>query len=100
MSEIRVGDLVVMVRGHECLYAKGAGIPFTVTELVHPTGGGWMCGYCQQRSAGPNEEGALGIKPYRATSPGNLTAIPISWLKRIPPLSQLDDVKCDEELTA
>jgi predicted Zn-ribbon and HTH transcriptional regulator len=25
---------------------------------------------------------------------------PVSWLKRIPPLSELDDVKRDEELTA
>lgn len=89
---ISVGDLVMMVRGHECVLARAGGRPFVVTALVHPWGGGWHCGICHKDSAGPNEIGAAGL--------GRGDGIPISWLKRIPPLDELESEKRDEEITA
>lgn len=30
----------------------------------------------------------------------NVAAAPVEWVKRIPPMEELDDVKLDEEITA
>ena len=79
---ISKGDLVVMIRGHNCLLKLVGGIPFTVTTFLPPTGSppGWYCSTCGMLSAGPAEVAAV----Y-----GGVAAVPISWLLRIPPPSEL-----------
>jgi hypothetical protein len=41
-----------------------------------------------------------GTRPYASAVLENDFRYPLPWLKRIPPLSELDDVKNTEELTA
>lgn len=92
-KQISIGDLVVAVRGHECLLERVGGIPFTVTGFLNPKGGGWTCTYCEMRSAGPNEVGVLGVRPDRKVTRNSAPIIPISFLKRIPPLGDLEGEK-------
>ncbi len=89
---IQVGDLVVLVRGHGCILERHVGRVFTVLGLVAPVGGGWHCTWCHKDSAGPNE-----IAARINEKPGG---IPLSWLKRIPPLSELEGEQSKEELHA
>jgi hypothetical protein len=92
MSEpIKVGDLVVMVRGHECVYCVAGGIPFVVTRFAPRLDKVWHCSKCCQDVAASKD--AVNFR-------GGRPRIPISWLKRIPPLEELDDVKESEELHA
>jgi len=42
--------------------------------------------------------GAFFAEDSATNEAGN--AVPLSWLKRIPPLSELDDVKQDKEISA
>lgn len=93
MSEpIKEGDLVMVVRGHQCLFNRMAGKPF---RAVLTTGRSCGCSVC-----------APSAKIYTAGPavvwPGELSTafIPVEYLKRIPPLSELGDVKQDEEITA
>jgi hypothetical protein len=96
MSEpIKVGDLVMIVRGHECAVRLKGGIPYTVTAIVPQVGGGWYCNACNTKDHAPHD--LFGAALWH-TGHGN--GMPLSWLKRIPPLSELDDVKNDEEITA
>ena len=88
---IQVGDLVVMVRGHECTLAKYGGIPWRVAGLINQTGGGWTCPRCHEHSLAP--EALQGAQ--RNTI---LTALPITWLKRIPPLSELEGERTQEDM--
>lgn len=97
-ESIQVGDMVVMVRGHDCLYQRKAGVPFVVTGFVRPKGGGWTCGYCKQRSVGADEPGALGLLSKKKVTEYSAPAIPISWLKRIPPLAELESEKTQEDI--
>lgn len=90
---INVGDLVMLVRGHECLMARHGGLIFRVAQLVPQRGGGWKCPKCGERDIGKND--AWGAH-WTMEDKG----IPLSWLKRIPPLDELDDVQRDEEITA
>ena len=80
MSEpIKVGDLVMVVRGHKCLLEKWGGVPFTVSALVSPRGGGWKCLHCGKYNAGPDEVGAAGLIDDLSS------AVPISFLLKIDP---------------
>ena len=90
---IQVGDLVVMVRGHECGMKIASGIPFVVTALLRPIGGGWHCDHCNTDSAGPNEVAAEGFSKKGR-------GLPLSWLKRIPPLDELEFEQRKEEIEA
>lgn len=83
MSMIERGDLVMVVRGHSCTLAELGGAVFTVAGFEEPHNGGWRCVICGKHSAGPNEIGALfeGYPPK---------AIPISWLRKIPPIEDLE----------
>ena len=89
--EIQVGDLVIMVKGHSCLLEIVAGIPFTVTAIEACCGGGWTCNMCFRRDQGPNAPAAQGFRN---------TNIPLPWLKRIPPSSELENVQQNEEIPA
>jgi hypothetical protein len=79
MSDIKVGDLVMMVRGHECHLRHLAGIPMVVEGFAFPRGGGWRCSVCWQESAGPNEMGAV-LSATCGHGP-----LPLSWLRKIDP---------------
>jgi hypothetical protein len=96
---IGVGDLVMMVRGHECLFQRSAGVPFTVRKIVAPMGGGWTCNYCNLRNAGPNVPAATGIKVIDTQGRWNVAGIPVSWLIRIDS-TELETEHTEDEVTA
>lgn len=87
MSEpIKVGDLVCVVRDKCC--GRRLGLTFVVGEIWDGGKRKGSCFYC-------------GFKPREAiacsdNSPDSLGA-PLSWLKRIPPLSELESEKREEK---
>ncbi len=88
MSEpIKVGDLVVVVR--DCCDGELLGFVGEV-RLLHTDG--LRCLRCGLVSG---EHGA--IVEFRQSFHDKL---PLSWLKRIPPLEELEGEKRDEEITA
>ena len=81
MSEqIKIGDLVMVVRGHACLLARFGGVPFTVTAIHQAVNGGWYCPKCRTHYAGGDEPGAQ--PDFYKKGPAG---IPLSWLKKIDP---------------
>lgn len=89
MSEpIRVGDLVIIV-GNCCADADYRGEIHTVTA-IHEEGG--RCRECGFRA--PGSVAALPCP----TNPS--WGIPLSWLKRIPPLSELESTHNEEKAPA
>lgn len=84
---IKVGDLVMVVRGHKCALRIAGGIPFTVTAIIPAVGGGWYCPVCNTHDAGPNEAGAEGFGQRKGTG------IPFSWLKRIDAPLDSEEIK-------
>lgn len=92
MSEpIQVGDLVMLVRGHPCVYESSHyGVPYRVVEIIQPTGGGWHCSRCGEYDM---HWGELAARLWH-TGDGN--GMPLSCLKRIPPLDELEGVKTEE----
>lgn len=89
---ISVGDLVMVVRGHECSVAKAGGIPWTVTGIVEPIGGGYYCDICKRHSAWGEERAATGYKKG--------SHAPLSWLIRIDPPAIPETVEQREEISA
>jgi hypothetical protein len=89
VSAIKVGDLVMVVRPTPCCnVSTGAeGLIFTVANFDDYFK---QCKFCSApfQVSETSAEGA------------SVGAIRVSRLKRIPPLSELDDVKNTEELTA
>lgn len=87
---IKPGDLVQVVRWPCC----GAllGHIFTVGYLDTLWGKGWICCRCKR-------DVLVGTWAVSADNPPDLGGH-ISWLKRIPPLSELESEKRDEEITA
>jgi hypothetical protein len=75
MSAIKAGDLVMLVRGHECLMARAGGIPFIVTKVAQSLPGGFTCAACGQKGA----QAGLYADGYESRH------IPLQWLKRIDP---------------
>jgi hypothetical protein len=88
MSAIRAGDLVVVVGVHCAGSSKDwLGLVRTVASL-RPLRAN-TCHYCKA--------------PVNAAVIADFVEgqhLPVSLLKRIPPLSELDDVKRDEEINA
>lgn len=85
---IQVGDLVQVVRGHDC----ALGFTFKVVRFNPQTGGGWMCPRCKARDLGPRE--MIGATQSNASTGG----FPVGWLKRIPPLDELEGERTDEQI--
>jgi hypothetical protein len=103
MSErpIQVGDLVMVVRGHSCVLDLLLGRPWRVTDIRKQIGGGWVCGRCKTRDIAPEAMyGAAGHGISYRTPNSKPGGIPLQWLKRIPPLDELEGVKRDEEMVA
>ena len=92
---IQVGDLVWVVRGHSCFYEIHGGHIFTVSEIVTPIGGGYTCQKCKIRDFCPNVLGAV-----FAEIKESYAACPITWLQRIPPLSEPEQIERKQEQPA
>ena len=86
MSDIKVGDLVMVVRKHGC--GCDLGDVFVVRELERSPSGYLDCSVC----------GARAFSSLDASSDHGWRAV--AALKRIPPLSELEGEKRDEEITA
>ena len=91
---IKVGDLVMVVRGHACIVARIGGIPFTVLAFMPQIGGGWHCSVCNERDIAQSD--LIGARLLRHADHG----IPLSWLKRIPPLAELEGEQRKEGVEA
>jgi hypothetical protein len=87
---IRVGDLVMVIKS--CCRQNVRAPIFVVADLDYQTDDGETCRYCG--AAAPNERAAADH------SHGRFFVYPLSWLKRIPPLDELESEKHKEELTA
>jgi hypothetical protein len=90
---IAVGDLVVVVRGHPCVFAFRGGVPFKVKKFVSQIGGGWTCNNCGMRDIEP--ETKIAAQLWHTSAHGG---VPLWWLKRIPPLEELEGVKTEEQI--
>jgi hypothetical protein len=90
MSEpIKVGDLVQVVRC--CCIGYLDGVSTFIVADIHPrVKYATRCSACYAH---------LPSDSYASDVPG-IPGAPLSWLKRIPPLSELGDVRHDEEITA
>ena len=93
-ERISVGDLVMVVRGHECAVAILGGVPRRVYGFRPQTGGGWVCPSCRKRDIAPSA--TIGARLFQ----GGDSAIPLAWLKKIPPLSELESEQRKEEVGA
>ena len=93
MSEpIKVGDLVMIVRVC-CAKRDALGAIFSVAGIDSYRTGAWQCRHCMTTGRDCR------VKATAKYGDGNMHA-PLSWLKRIPPLSELEGEKRDEEITA
>lgn len=88
--QIRVGDWVRVVRNCDCHPEDGYGVIFCVEGIVAATG--WNCG-------GPHWFFNGEPLAYGRTWKGD-GHHPIAWLRRIPPLSDLETVRTHEEVEA
>lgn len=84
---ISVGDLVVFVRSCCDGFRDGVTI-FRVTHIM-PTRSAPRCSRCY---------GPLPVDRYAADAPHG--GAPLQWLKRIPPLDELESEKREEEIPA
>lgn len=86
MSEpIKPGDLVMQI--HSCC-PRYLGRIFKVGDVVTHL---FKCGSCDTQGWGESRTMAY---------TKNIASAPIEWLKRIPPLDEMEGVKNDEEITA
>ena len=85
---IGVGDLVVVVRHHDCDPSRGVGTIFTVEGIERAVNWHCMCRFILC-------DGTLLARGLRK---GKVGFHPILWLKRIPPLSELDGERTQEDM--
>lgn len=83
------------VRGHSCVLQLLGGIPYRVTKMYAQVGGGWTCNICGTRDLAPEaSHGAAGApKVSGVTNSNPYGGIPVTWLKRIPPIDELENEK-------
>ena len=84
---IKTGDLVVVVRGHEC----DLGNIFRVSKMMSAPSGHWHCLQCRW-GAWSDDVGCF------RDGPGGYGA-PLSWLRKIDPLDELEKTEREEEIT-
>jgi hypothetical protein len=90
MSDIKVGDLVVVVHPSKCIGGMdGLGHTFRATEVRHIRGN-WSCYYC--------------LKRHNTNTHVVTDGDGVDWagyrLKKIPPLADLQTQRQTEEITA
>ena len=88
---ISVGDLVVAVRDGGC--GGHLGEFYTVLEIGNSSVADFSCQRCGGIHLFPGTPALVD----RGAGAGYL---PLSWLKRIPPLEELDKLKREQEITA
>jgi hypothetical protein len=89
MSEpIKAGDFVVVIYGC-CEQSRACALGLHATVLHVFSNPDRLCIFCNAPT--PDLRAELDHQRWNA---------PVSWLKRIPPIEELDDVKQDEEITA
>ena len=86
MSDIKVGDLVMIVRGHECSVKKAGGIPFIVTSLID------CVFYCNKCKCDISD--GIGVTGYIDRF------VPVSWLIRIDPPAIPESINEQEKVSA
>lgn len=89
-NAISVGDLVVEIRA--CCatrHIKAAGWIFRVSGFDNHT---WSCGYCGIRGTE--------TRAIAETKSEDKECAPLSWLRRIPPLGELDEAERKESTPA
>ena len=86
---ISVGDLVAIVRS--CCIPFRDGVTIFRVESMRPDRAASVCKHCAKEF--PRETYACDTSFPRGGAP-------LSWLKRIPPLSEIEGEKRDEEITA
>jgi len=84
---IDVGDLVMVAKVCECGFVPRPHI-FVVKEIRKPSPAGWKCWNCDAELK--DELGANDGKPW---------LYPLSWLKRIPPVDEIDHEELIKEIT-
>jgi len=83
---ISVGDLVMVVRGHEC----HKGEVYTVHGIEPATAIPWKCKRCKE---------VVKVGEYTFVDvTGRSEGFPDSWLRRIPPLTELEGERTEEKL--
>jgi hypothetical protein len=96
---ISVGDLVMLVRGHECAMRLKGGLPWRVTRIVPQFGGGWHCPICGEHNLASGDlSGAQGCGTPPGIKGDPNGGMPLSWLKRIPPLGDLEGQPTQEDM--
>lgn len=86
MSElIKVGDLVMVVRGHLC------DVGYVGKVLSIERWPSWHCPVCGAHQFG-DFAGATLVRP--------MSGAPLTWLRRIPDFPELADERHDEEIAA
>jgi len=89
---ISVGDLVQVVRWGKCRCNGRLGLIFRVSSMGEWDAGGF-CSNCKTQSVIPP-----GVKFTYARAEGMAAYAPVHWLRRIPPLDDLEGEKRDEKL--
>lgn len=93
-ASIGVGDLVMVVRGHSCVLERLGGMPYRVTAIRPQIDGGWTCNACWTRDIAPEQMYGATLSIHT----DQRSAIPLGWLKRIPPLSELEGENTKEKI--
>lgn len=91
---IQVGDLVRVVRDCDCHPENGYGVIFRVERIV-----GAFRWNCADNFKGPHTFKNGEPLAYGRTWKGD-GHHPLAWLRRIPPLSELETVRTEDEVTA
>lgn len=86
---IQVGDLVRVIRAHDCKPTRGYGVIFTV-ERIAPARR-FECIHC----LGTIKDGRPLAYGIISRGPG---WHPLEWLRRIPPLDELEGERTEEDL--
>lgn len=90
-DRIEPGDVVMVVRGHDCVLTAVAGIPFTV-DAVMPADYTFSCSRC-------GSDHVADAQPYAFLDRSRLfCGVPLAWLKKFPPLSDRESL--DEIMSA
>lgn len=93
----------MVIRGHSCVMELLGGMTYRVSELFPQQGGGWTCNRCGTRDLAPESPYGAGGNPWipgMTKGHGPYGGIPVTWLKRIPPIEELETEKRMENANA
>jgi len=87
---IAVGDLVMVVRGHDCIVRKLGGVPMHVERISQSACGGLRCSLCGSSKVYP--------QTTCANFEGKKCFLPLAWLIRIEPPAVSQQTESTKEL--